>query len=128
MRQLVPLMRERRKEMTSVCGNCGLYWEENELKDIWQAEDLHERVYPGEEFPAGECPSCGAFCHLVDPNPPTPCGSCIHEQLCAIRLDAIGMMSEWHMSFYNRSSVLDATAAIEQAIGSHCDKYKSGGK
>jgi predicted RNA-binding Zn-ribbon protein involved in translation (DUF1610 family) len=33
----------------------------NEMKGI---QDIYVRVEPGEEHPAGECPECGALCHL----------------------------------------------------------------
>lgn len=44
------------------CQNCGATWFQSELKPI---EHLFERVSPGEIMPAGECPDCGALCHIV---------------------------------------------------------------
>jgi hypothetical protein len=44
------------------CGNCGTIWSKHQLKDI---QDYNDRVSPGEIVPSGECPECGALCHLV---------------------------------------------------------------
>lgn len=45
------------------CQNCNaVYGGEGDLKN---AEDLAERLSPGEIVPAGECPVCGALCHPV---------------------------------------------------------------
>lgn len=45
------------------CNNCGLLYNHiEELKPL-DIYSLIERVAPGEPFPAGECPTCGAFCH-----------------------------------------------------------------
>lgn len=47
----------------SRCGNCGKLHSEETLVE---AKDLAERVAPGEEMPSGECPDCGALCHLIE--------------------------------------------------------------
>ena len=47
------------------CGNCGAVHDVDDLNPI---SDLFQRVAPGEEMPAGECPEedcCGALCHLI---------------------------------------------------------------
>jgi hypothetical protein len=46
----------------SECQNCGTIWPGYALKDV---EDIGQRVAPGEEMPSGECPQCGAVCHIV---------------------------------------------------------------
>lgn len=46
-----------------VCGNCENRWPFEKLEPI---SDYFERVSPGEEAPAGECPVCGALCHPVE--------------------------------------------------------------
>lgn len=46
----------------SECQNCGKHWRDEQLKAI---EHLSERVAPGEAMPSGECPECGAVCHLL---------------------------------------------------------------
>jgi len=45
------------------CDNCGTVWPDGKLKPI---QDAQERLYPGLETPAGECPSedCGALCYV----------------------------------------------------------------
>lgn len=52
----------------SRCQNCGKEWNDTDLDDpahIW------ERVAPGEPFPSGECPDCGALCQpIADPAEP----------------------------------------------------------
>jgi len=50
----------------SECQNCGQVWPDDELEP---AKDLRQRVAPGEPFPSGECPACGALCHPTDPEP-----------------------------------------------------------
>ena len=44
------------------CQDCGHRFPENRLKGI---KDIHERAAPGEPMPSGECPECGAVCHVV---------------------------------------------------------------
>jgi hypothetical protein len=44
------------------CQNCSGEWYGEELKPI---KDFELRVEPGEVCPAGECPDCGAVCHLT---------------------------------------------------------------
>lgn len=51
------------------CDNCRKIWQEAELKEI---KDYFERVEPGGEVPAGECPSCGALSYLVVVRDPQP--------------------------------------------------------
>jgi len=45
------------------CANCGTRTRESDLKEI---RDFGERVMPGEECPAGECPECGALAHIAE--------------------------------------------------------------
>ena len=47
------------------CADCGRLWPRGEFPgDIASIEDLYERLDPGSEVPAGECPECGALCYL----------------------------------------------------------------
>lgn len=49
----------------SRCGNCrGVFLTDN----LGAVQDLGERVAPGEVAPSGECPTCGAVCHLMRPD------------------------------------------------------------
>jgi len=50
-------------EGVAECQDCGGRWGENDLHVV---RHLTERVLPGETMPAGECPDCGAVCHLID--------------------------------------------------------------
>ena len=51
----------------AICGNCrGIY--ENE--SLLPLQDLEQRSAAGEEVPAGECPECGALCHLIKTRKP----------------------------------------------------------
>jgi hypothetical protein len=45
------------------CADCGTRTRESKLKEI---RDFSQRVMPGEECPAGECPECGALAHVSD--------------------------------------------------------------
>lgn len=45
------------------CADCGTRTRESGLKEI---RDFGQRVMPGEECPAGECPECGALAHISD--------------------------------------------------------------
>jgi len=48
-----------------VCQNCGsAFPAERELPAV---QALGQRVSPGELMPSGECPECGALCHLEAP-------------------------------------------------------------
>jgi hypothetical protein len=44
------------------CQNCGVAREEDQLHEV---RDIFQRVAAGEPMPAGECPDCGAICHLI---------------------------------------------------------------
>lgn len=44
------------------CQNCEAVWPESVLDKI---VDLHERVWPGEPMPSGDCPVCGALCQRI---------------------------------------------------------------
>lgn len=45
------------------CGNCDWTGRERDCDEI---QDIGERVSAGETMPAGECPECGALCHLAE--------------------------------------------------------------
>lgn len=51
--------------MKTVCQNCELEADEDEIIPLEQVEDLLLRIQPGEVVPAGECRACGALVHLV---------------------------------------------------------------
>jgi hypothetical protein len=53
------------KESMCECANCGKVMPEDELKE---AQDLWQRLAPGDEFPAGECPECGCLAYGVEPS------------------------------------------------------------
>lgn len=44
------------------CGNCNNVYDPSDLREI---RHLWERVEPGDQFPAGQCPGCGALCFPV---------------------------------------------------------------
>ena len=48
----------------SRCQNCGWQGPDGSLKT--PIPDIFQRVDPGEEMPSGECPDCGALCHIVN--------------------------------------------------------------
>ena len=53
------------------CDNCD--WEDRAaaMPKTWEMmSNLHERVEPGGEVPAGECPKCKALCYVVKDEPP----------------------------------------------------------
>jgi hypothetical protein len=51
--------------MTKVeCNNCEWTGGVDELDEC---ADLLQRLEPGDIFPMGDCPKCGAFCHPVRP-------------------------------------------------------------
>lgn len=51
---------------TYACQNCDWKGPKEALRSI---SDVFERVGPGEEMPAGECPDCGALAHAEAPAP-----------------------------------------------------------
>lgn len=49
------------------CNNCDWKGLESGLRcDLGGIEDLFERIDPGDEVPAGECPECGCLAFLVE--------------------------------------------------------------
>lgn len=54
---------DRGEEAPVCCSNCD--WT-GAVKDINGIRDAHERLCPGEEIPAGECPKCGAMAYIAD--------------------------------------------------------------
>ena len=46
------------------CADCNWTGKAGELEAI---SDFSERVAPGEQCPAGECPACGALAHIAKP-------------------------------------------------------------
>jgi hypothetical protein len=46
-----------------VCSDCGAVWHIDDMQIIHSAD---ERLFAGEEVPAGECPDeeCGALCYV----------------------------------------------------------------
>jgi len=68
---------EPQLHLQHVCQDCrSTFPEEMELPKV---QDLEQRVDPGEPAPSGQCPKCGALCHLEAaeatasscPTPPT---------------------------------------------------------
>ncbi|APH74132.1 hypothetical protein [Aquibium oceanicum] len=47
-----------------ICDDCG---ETHRADELDMVTDIEERISPGEIVPAGQCPSCGALAHLVNP-------------------------------------------------------------
>ena len=54
------------KTVLCECANCT--WR-GDVSDCNEIHDLLDRVETGEEFPAGECPNCGALTYLVRQTP-----------------------------------------------------------
>lgn len=55
------------------CGNCDWEGTESQMgKSLFEMHKLWDRVAPGEECPAGECPECGACVHLYHDVAPLP--------------------------------------------------------
>ena len=52
------------------CQNCGKKFPVGSLCN--PIPDLEQRVTPGESMPVGECPGCGALCHVVKEVRPCP--------------------------------------------------------
>ena len=47
------------------CANCSTMHLMQDLIPLQHAPDLGERLTPGDEVPAGECPVCRAFCYFI---------------------------------------------------------------
>ncbi len=47
------------------CGNCNWQGPLSELDEI-EVEHFEASVSPGEPCPAGECPECNCFAHIID--------------------------------------------------------------
>lgn len=47
------------------CQNCDWEGTESQLgQELCNVPDLFQRISPGELVPVGECPECGALCHV----------------------------------------------------------------
>ena len=55
-------MNKEDKTVLCECANCS--WR-GDVSDCNEIHDLLDRVEVGEEFPAGECPECGALTYLL---------------------------------------------------------------
>ena len=51
------------------CANCGETTTEKDIRPLYELPNLHERLDPGSEVPAGECRECGAFVYLIPTSP-----------------------------------------------------------
>jgi hypothetical protein len=52
---------EAQYDESATCDGCNATWDVDDLPAV---TDLAQRVAPGEPMPAGECPACGAVCHI----------------------------------------------------------------
>lgn len=54
------------------CGNCDWIGDHDAegFTPFVECCDLYERLSPGAEVPAGDCPECRAFCYLVPDEAP----------------------------------------------------------
>jgi len=53
-------------ELVNQCQGCGWIGEDDALASRYpDIERLGMRTSPGEIIPSGECPECGALCHVV---------------------------------------------------------------
>ena len=60
------LVLEHRQLHMARCEDCQKTWWVEELTKVDFGDALREgRIALGEIMPAGECPECGAFCHLM---------------------------------------------------------------
>lgn len=61
-------MREKKHEKKAICTSCGSLYNEDDIIPLAEVKGLAERLTPGEEVPAGECPDleCGALVYLDD--------------------------------------------------------------
>jgi hypothetical protein len=57
-------MNAKLETQMAVCDNC--QWEGSNFLPLGECPDLHERLDPGAEVPAGDCPECDCFCYLTD--------------------------------------------------------------
>lgn len=52
--------------MKCECGDCDWTGPEEDLgAELCDVEDLFQRIDPGSEVPAGECPECGCLAYIV---------------------------------------------------------------
>lgn len=64
MTQLSPCTEQFKEAEPCRCDNCG---HEAHLSALDAITDAQERLTPGEETPAGQCPACGALAYLASP-------------------------------------------------------------
>lgn len=57
------------KRRQTVCESCGLIFEPDDVDVLYpNIPGLLDRMTPGDEVPAGECPACGALVYYLDEN------------------------------------------------------------
>lgn len=54
------------------CDNCNKAHAPEDCKTLAECSRVFERLDPGSEVPAGECPDCGAFVYVARPGRPLP--------------------------------------------------------
>ena len=109
------------------CDNCG--WE-GDISELGEIRDIQQRVFAGEEIPAGQCPDdeCGACAYLVKPDDkrdvrsPAAAFAFLTEAVSAYR-DSFegdeeingGDMVEWFSDFRTRAKAFLEEQAIRLA-------------
>jgi uncharacterized membrane-anchored protein len=75
--------------MKHLCQDCNKLWREEDL--VLPIKDIFQRVLPGEPMPSGECPECGALCHVQ-----TGKYSVLVKTIANVRIDNIEAKSQLH--------------------------------
>jgi predicted RNA-binding Zn-ribbon protein involved in translation (DUF1610 family) len=78
MSDLIPCSEHLEPSTPCRCDNCG--WTVD-LSMLNRIADASQRLHPGEEIPAGECPECGALSYLANPPEWTLAGRLAREAL-----------------------------------------------
>ncbi len=53
-------------EVKVKCGDCGWTGLDYKTLSMTVCRDIFSRLLPGDIFPYGTCPECGAFCHKAE--------------------------------------------------------------
>jgi len=121
--------------MKSKCDNCNRLFHTAELPKV---KDLDKRVSAGEPMPSGECPTCGALCHLFKEYTDTEL--IIMEFYAKAYIEAIknygpsgvdvdDWQSPWEgldLHFQSNDDRESASFGQIEVWGYHRDKYKDG--
>lgn len=106
-------MSKENKGQGARCENCGWNGFLGDVIVLGDVPDLAERISPGEEVPAGECPDCGALAHLDPVQVCKTCGNdCAGAPPSDVRIEDVCFPCQAGSMEFHRDVLWDALSEI----------------